>query len=105
MKLEVFVTDKDVAQNFDVQRDFKIDEDEFQQRCDCLGMSPYDKDIAVLTNEKRRLELSTTSDRWNVYLIIRGVGDDSTEAVNVTSESMYWQTVNDVAVFLMNTAD
>lgn len=104
LNIEVFVTDDDVRENFGIKRNDSVDEDTYQENCDCLDMSPYDKDIAVLQYGELRLELSTTCDRWNVYFIVNN-SDVTTGVTNVTYESEEWESIKDVIRFLVEAAE
>lgn len=99
--IEVYVADGDVKEHFGIYRGNSADDNEYQERCDNTDMTPYDKDIAALTGKDWRLELSTTADRWNVYLVIRRA-EMTYEVVNVTDEARRWDSVLDVVEYLIN---
>lgn len=104
VKIELYVTEPMIKANFGVQRDYELGDDDFQEKCDCTDMSPYDIDIATLQFDDTRLELSTTCDRWNVYFVLHQ-GDATTEVKNVSLDSKEWQSVADVIDFLVDAAE
>lgn len=104
VKIEIFVSEDDIKDNFGVERDYTLDDEQFQEKCDRTDMSPYDKDIAVLQRGSLRLELSTTCNRWNVYFVVHD-GDVTVEFSNATLESKNWKSIADVVNFLVGAVD
>ena len=104
LKIEFFVSEDEIKENFSISRDYTLDDEQFQEKCDCHDMSPYDIDIAVLTKGDLRIELSTTCDRWNVYFVVHD-GDATVEFANATLESKQWQSIADVIDYLVDAID
>lgn len=104
IKVEIFVSEDEIKENFGVERDYTLDDEKFQEKCDCTDMSPYDKDIAVLQRGNLRLELSTTCDRWNVYFVVHD-GDATVEFSNATLESKKWGSIADIIDYLVDAVD
>lgn len=104
IKIEIFVSEDDIKENFGVEQDYTLDDEQFQENCDCIDMSPYDKDIAVIRCGNLKLELSTTCDRWNVYLVVHD-GESTVEVINVTLDSKEWESITDIIDYLVNAAE
>lgn len=104
MKIEIFATNEDVADKFGISRDDRLAEDEYQERCDDIEMAPDDNVIANIEKDGYECELSTTSGKWNVYAIFSKYGY-CCEVINMTCESEEWETVTDIAMYLINAVE
>ena len=104
VKIELFVTEDEIKENFGISRDYTLDDEPFQEKCDCKDMSPYDINIATLQCGNLKLELLTTCDRWNVYFVVHD-GDATVEFANATLESKNWGSIADIVAFLVDAVD
>lgn len=114
--INIYVTDDDIQNNFNVCRPDYIDEDDYQERCDETNMSNFDIDIANITKGNIRYSVFTSCDRWNVYLCkekwlgdktptIQDVNSFSWEVqdmTNITSDIDDWENIQDLTSYLLN---
>ena len=104
--INIYVTDEDVQNNFNICRPDDINEDYYQERCDEVEMSIRDIDIAIIQKGKIRYCIFTSSDLWNVYLSKEQLNEnDDWETIdmnNLTSDIDNWENVQDLTSYLLN---
>lgn len=113
--INIYVTDDDIQNNFNVCRPDYIDEDDYQERCDETDMSIHDIDIAMIQKGIIRYFIFTSSNKWNVYLgkevwtgdpenILHEMSDawEIIKMDNITSDIDDWENVQDLTNYLLS---
>ena len=104
--INIYITDDDIQNNFNICRPDCIDEDDYQERCDSLDMCELDIDIALIRKENTQYTLFTSSNLWNVYLSkeqLNKNGDwETIDMNNMTSDIDDWENVQDLTSYLLD---
>ena len=114
--INIYITDDDIQNNFNICRPDYIDEDDYQERCDETDMSNFDIDIANITKGNINYSVFTSCDRWNVYLCKEKWLGDKTPTIqdinsfswevhdmtNITSDIDDWENIQDLTNYLLS---
>ena len=105
INMNIYVTDEQVADCFDVVRSQIWDNDLYDNKCDSIEMSDHDIDIAFIKKGNIQYTLFTSCDRWNVYLIKEQCNEynvwQSQECNNITHDIDNWENVQGLMNYLL----